>query len=86
MAISGIIGFIVLATMYPSITGPGIPLHPITVIALCIPFVPFLLICIFSGRSKIWERIGWGVLLLMFTPLFIAILTAIFRAMTRTCP
>ncbi len=86
MVISGIIGFIIFAVMFPSITGLGVPLHPITVLALCIPFVPFLLVCIFAGRSKIGEAIGWGVLFLMFTPLFIAILMEIFRAMSGTCP
>lgn len=86
MIISGIIGFIVFAVMSPSIIGPGVSLHPIIILSLCIPFVPFLLVCICAGRSKIGEAIGWSVLFLMFTPLFIAILMEIFRAMSGTCP
>jgi len=86
MVISGIIGFIIFAVMFPNIIGPGVPLHPIIILSLCIPFVPFLLVCIFAGRSKIGEAIGWDVLFFVFAPLFIAILMEIFRAMSGTCP
>ena len=85
--ISGVIAFLVMAAYYPSITRSGEPPHPALLIyMLCISVVPFLLVCIFAGRSKIGEGIGWGVQVILFAPIFIAILVGIFTAIFRTCP
>ncbi|MFA6217831.1 MAG: hypothetical protein WDL87_09310 [Candidatus Omnitrophota bacterium] len=73
--ISGVIALFLYAVTFPSITGPGVPLRPATLIYIfCISVIPFLLVCIFAGRNKILEIVGWGVQFIVLSLLFMSVI------------
>jgi hypothetical protein len=59
--ISGLIGLLVFAATYPNVILPGGGIWMSAfVYILALAFIPFVLICVFAGRNKTLEGIGWA--------------------------
>ena len=64
--ISGLIALLMFAMTYPNVIGHDGVIIGAFIYILCLSIVPFIVIFISVGRSVIWERIGWGLQIVIF--------------------
>jgi len=68
--ISAIIALFIIAVSSPDVIVRGRVHTGLFIYILCVSIVPFLLVCIFAGRSKTAEIVGWCIQLFMLVGVF----------------
>lgn len=68
--ISAIIALLILAVTYPDVLLQGRVLTGLFVCVLFLSVFPFLLVCIFTGRSESAEIVGWCLQLFFLVSVF----------------
>ena len=62
--ISALLALLFFAGTFPNAMGGGKVFMGDLAYILCLTVIPFLIVVLSVGRSRIWERIGWGVQIL----------------------
>jgi len=63
--ISAVLALLFFGGTFPNTMGGGKVFVGSLVYVLCLTVIPFLLVVLSVGRSRIWERVGWGVQILL---------------------